>query len=61
MDAPTNIPAETTLAATIEAITAPSGIKMFSKIRQTKRVKLQKYLFFQKHGFLLFAAGIGIY
>ena len=60
MDAPTNVPAETAVATTVEATIAPSGMKMVFETRQTKRVKLQKYLFFQKDDFCLFVAGIGI-
>ena len=42
MSAPTNVPAETAVAATMEATTAPSGMKMLFETRQTKHMKLHK-------------------
>ena len=52
MDAPTNVPAETAVATTIEATIAPSGMKMIFETRQTKHVKCKSIYFFKSMVFV---------
>ena len=47
MGAPTNVPAETAIAATMEATTAPSGMKMLFEIREVVKI----FIFFFELGF----------
>ena len=59
MDAPTNVPAETAVAITIEATIAPSGMKMIFETSNKTR-EIAKIFIFSKTWFSFICSCIGI-